>query len=85
MQKLNTVENLQKTANKIIECCEDGGFLVLSFVNKHYLAEVLINLFKLKFGLAFRRYKKVWGGYSPNKHLNSKLEKFCFILSFLHF
>mgnify|MGYP001193958223 FL=1 len=69
---LNTVENFKKASDNIIDCCEDGGFLVLSFVNKHYLAEVLINLFKLKFCDAFRRYKKVWGGYSPNKHLNSK-------------
>ena len=68
---LNTVENFEQASNKIIDCCEDGGFLVLSFVNKHYLAEVLLNLFKLKFVDAFRRYKKVWGGYSPNKHLNS--------------
>ena len=55
---LNTVENFKQATDNVIDCCEDGGFLVLSFVNKHYLAEVLINLFKLKFGLAFRRYKK---------------------------
>ena len=69
---LNTVGNFKQAAGEIIDCCEEGGFLVLSFVNKHYLAEVLFNLFKLKFSDAFRRYKKVWGGYSPNKYLNSK-------------
>ena len=69
---LNTVENFEQASVKIIECCESGGFLVLSFVNKHYLAEVLLNLFRLRIGDAFRRYKKVWGGYSPNKHLDSK-------------
>ena len=69
---LNTVENFKQATDNIIECCEDGGFLVLGFVNKHYLAEVLVNLIRLKFGTAFKRYKKVWGGYSPNKHLNSK-------------
>ena len=69
---LNTVENFKRTANKIIECCEDGGFLVLSFVNKHYIAEILLNLFRLRFIDAFRRYKSIWGGYSPDKHLDSK-------------
>tara|TARA_X000000950_G_C13804244_1_gene614898 strand:+ start:213 stop:1031 length:819 start_codon:yes stop_codon:yes gene_type:complete len=69
---LNTVENLKDTADKIIDCCEDGGHLVLSFVNKHYLAEILLNLFRLRFSDAFRRYKEIWGGYSPNKHLDSK-------------
>ena len=69
---LNTVENFKKAADKIIECCEDEGYLVLSFVNKHYLAEVLLNLFRLRFNDAFRRYKKVWGGYSPSKHLDSR-------------
>ena len=69
---LNTVENFKEAADKIIECCQDEGYLVLSFVNKHYLAEVLLNLFRLRFNDAFRRYKKVWGGYSPSKHLDSK-------------
>ena len=69
---LNTVENFKKTANKIIDVCEDGGFLVLSFINKHYIAEIILNLFRLRFSDAFRRYKGVWGGYSPNKHLDSK-------------
>ena len=30
----------------------------------------------IRFNDAFRRYKRVWGGYSPSKHLDSK----CFIM-----
>ena len=69
---LNTVEDLNNTAEILYKSLEANGHLVLSFVNKHYLFEVFYNLIQLKFKKAFQRYKKIWGGYSPTKFLPSK-------------
>jgi hypothetical protein len=46
--------------------------MVLTFVNKWYLVDVLINLVKLRPRRAFRRFREVWGGYSELYHLESR-------------
>ena len=69
---LNTVDNLEKAANDLINASEPGGMLVLSFVNKYYLTGILIELMKFRFNSAFSRLKPIWGGYSPSKHLPSR-------------
>jgi ubiquinone/menaquinone biosynthesis C-methylase UbiE len=69
---LNTVEDLKQAAAEIHRCTEPGGILVLSFVNKHYVGGMIIELFKLRFRAAFSRMKTMWGGYSPSKFLPSR-------------
>ena len=69
---LNTVDNLGKTAEILHRFTRPGGTLVLSFVNKYYVAGILIELMKLRFRAAFSRLRPVWGGYSPSVFLPSK-------------
>jgi len=68
---LNTVENLQVATENIQRLMKPGGHAVLTFVNKWYLREMLVQLIKLRFRSAFSRVRKVWGGYSVNRHLPS--------------
>jgi SAM-dependent methyltransferase len=68
---LNTVANLGKSATDIFTLLKPGGHAVLTFVNKWYLREMLVQALKLNFKVAFSRLKKEWGGYSPNRHLPS--------------
>ena len=69
---LNTVDNLGFAAEQIYELLKPGGHAVLTFVNKWYLREMLVQSLKLKPNIAFSRLRKVWGGYSPNRFLPSK-------------
>ena len=69
---LNTVPDLRKTAYDIFELLKPGGHAVLTFVNKWYLREMIVQAIKLNFKVAFSRLKKEWGGYSPNRHLPSR-------------
>lgn len=69
---LNTVEDLTKAAGEIYKATAPGGTLVLSFVNKHYVAGMLIELMKLRFRAAFSRLRPLWGGYSPSQTLPSR-------------
>ncbi len=68
---LNTVESLPKAAESIYGALQPGGVAVLTFVNKWYLRELIVNLLKLRWKTAFARIRKVWGGYSPQRHLAS--------------
>jgi len=68
---LNTVENLEEAAKNIRSVVSDKGTLVLTFVNKWYLMDILINLLILRFKKAFARINNSWSGYSPSKHLAS--------------
>jgi len=68
---LNTVENLPKAAQTLKELLSKDGILVLTFVNKWYLAGMFIELIRFRFSKAFGRIKPVWGGYSPSKFLPS--------------
>jgi len=68
---LNTVEDLPKAAKALKKLLHDDGIMVLTFVNKWYLAGMLIEILRLRFSKAFGRIKPVWGGYSPSKFLPS--------------
>jgi len=68
---LNTVEDLNYTANQIHKLLKPGGKAVLTFVNKWYLRELLVQMLKLNFVTAFSRLGKVWGGYSVTRFLPS--------------
>ncbi len=69
---LNTVASLQFAADQIFALLKPGGHAVLTFVNKWYLREMIVQAVKLNFGKAFARLKKVWGGYSLDRFLPSK-------------
>jgi len=69
---LNTVDSLPVAAEKIYDSMTPGGIAVLTFVNKWYLRELLVNLLKLRIRVAFSRIRKVWVGYSPTRFLASK-------------
>ena len=69
---LNTVADLHQVAGIIRSRMKRNGTMVLTFVNKWYLVDVLINLLKFRFKSAFRRFREVWGGYSDLKYLESR-------------
>lgn len=69
---LNTVEDINNVQNYLQEVLEQNGEMILTFVNKWYLAAIVLPAIKLKFSIATRRLQKVWGGYSPVKYLESK-------------
>ena len=69
---LNTVENFNNSARILYKNLNEDGHIIVSFVNKFYLADIFINLMKLNLNKAFLRQKKIWGGYSPTKFLESK-------------
>ncbi len=69
---LNTVEDLQRASDTLYRLAMPGGVLVLSFVNKYYVAGMFIELLKMRFKSAFSRLKPEWGGYSPERNLPSR-------------
>ncbi len=69
---LNTVEDLPLALKELEKLLVPGGRMLLTFVNKWYLAGMLIELLKLKPRRAFARLRKVWGGYSPTQFLASR-------------
>lgn len=69
---LNTVSNLGYAAEQINKLLKPGGHAVLTFVNKWYLREMIVQTIKLNFKVAFARLKKEWGGYSVDRHLPSR-------------
>jgi len=69
---LNTVSDLSQAADYLRGVLAPGGRMVLTFVNKYYLAGMCIELLKLRPRRAFARLKPVWGGYSPTHFLASK-------------
>lgn len=69
---LNTVEDLDKTAESICKVLKPNGHLLLSFVNKPYLMEIFYSLLRGNWGNAFKRFNKVWGGYSSVRYLPSE-------------
>lgn len=69
---LNTVNDLKETADVLVKRLNPEGKMVLTFVNKWFVAGMGIELLKLRFKSAFSRLRPVWGGYSPTKHLASK-------------
>jgi SAM-dependent methyltransferase len=68
---LNTVEDLDAAAAEIRKLLQPGGIAVVTFVNKWYLRELLVQVAKMNFKTAFARLGKMWGGYSVTRHLPS--------------
>ncbi len=68
---LNTVNDLANSADIIHKLLKDKGIAVLTFVNKWYMRELLVQMAKLNFKTAFARLGKIWGGYSVERHLPS--------------
>jgi len=68
---LNTTADINKAAVILSESLNQGGKLVLSFVNKWYLSGMVLEIMKLNWKRAFARLKPVWGGYSPVHFLTS--------------
>jgi ubiquinone/menaquinone biosynthesis C-methylase UbiE len=69
---LNTVTDLALAAGSIEQVLAPGGKLVITTINKWHLAGMLVPMFKGRFSIAFQRLRKIWGGYSPGRHLDSK-------------
>ncbi|MBS3770349.1 MAG: class I SAM-dependent methyltransferase [Bacteroidales bacterium] len=69
---LNTVADLDFAAKQIKNLLKPGGHAVLTFVNKWYLREMIVQALKMNFKTAFARLREDWGGYSPARHLPSK-------------
>ncbi|MCF8367026.1 MAG: class I SAM-dependent methyltransferase [Bacteroidales bacterium] len=69
---LNTVADLSHAASQIHNLLVHGGHAVLTFVNKWYLREMVVQAMKLNFKIAFARLRKEWGGYSVDRHLPSR-------------
>jgi ubiquinone/menaquinone biosynthesis C-methylase UbiE len=69
---LNTVANLHRVAGILSNRLKPGGTMVLTFVNRWYAAELVINLLRLRPRRAFKRLQANWGGYSEVHHLDSR-------------
>jgi ubiquinone/menaquinone biosynthesis C-methylase UbiE len=69
---LNTVEDLRKASLALQQALTPGGTMVLTFVNKYYIAGMALEMLKFRFRNAFARLRKTWGGYSPVKKLPSR-------------
>lgn len=69
---LNTVSDLSYAADQIHKLLAPGGHAVLTFVNKWYLREMVVQTLKMNFKTAFARLRKEWGGYSIDRHLPSR-------------
>jgi len=68
---LNTVENLNEVSQILKKLLNPNGVMVLTFVNKWYLAGMFIEFIRFRCARAFGRITPVWGGYSPTKFLPS--------------
>jgi hypothetical protein len=69
---LNTVGNLSENAVLLGRLLKPDGVMVLTFVNKWYLASMLIEGARFRFKRATARLRSVWTGYSPNNPLPSR-------------
>jgi ubiquinone/menaquinone biosynthesis C-methylase UbiE len=69
---LNTVQELEQKAQVFQKVLSKNGTMVITIINKYYLMLMLKNLVHGRFSDAFARLKRIWGGYSPYRHLESK-------------
>lgn len=69
---LNTVTDLHRVAGTLKSRLKRDGTMVLTFVNKWYLVDIMIHLLKFRPRRAFKRLREVWGGYSELYHLESR-------------
>ena len=69
---LNTVEDLATSAKILTEALAPGGRIVVTAINKWYLAGIMLPLMKGRFRIALQRLQPTWGGYSQTRYLASK-------------
>jgi ubiquinone/menaquinone biosynthesis C-methylase UbiE len=69
---LNTVPDLRQVAGILRSRMKRDGTMVLTFVNKWYLVDMLVDLFKFRFKRVFGRGREIWGGYSEVYRLESR-------------
>jgi ubiquinone/menaquinone biosynthesis C-methylase UbiE len=69
---LNTTPDLHRVAEILKTRMTPNGSMVLTFVNKWYAIDMLIDLVKFRFKRSIRRVQKIWGGYSDAKPLESR-------------
>ena len=69
---LNTIEDMDRTADRLYDATAPGGSLVLTFVNRWYVADIAIGLLRGRGRSAFQRLADHWGGYSPDRELASR-------------
>jgi SAM-dependent methyltransferase len=69
---LNTVESLDRVADRLYAALAPGGHLVLSFVNRWYVAEIALGLLRGRFRQAFSRLGGTWAGYGDDRRLASR-------------
>ena len=69
---LNTVEDLHRSADRLYDATAPGGYLVLTFVNRWYLADIAVGLVRGRWKRAFSRLGAVWDGYSPDRTIPSR-------------
>jgi SAM-dependent methyltransferase len=68
---LNTTRSLDRAADQLYDALAPGGHLVLTFVNRWYLAEMLICMIRGRWSSAFARHRSQWPGYTPERPLRS--------------
>jgi SAM-dependent methyltransferase len=69
---LNTVECLDRAAEGLYDALAPGGRLVVTVVNRFYLADVALDLLKGRIREAFSRLRGTWGGYAPGRQLTCR-------------
>ncbi|NOX38792.1 MAG: methyltransferase domain-containing protein [Calditrichaeota bacterium] len=68
---LNTVKDLRQVAHALRRVVSPNGTLVLTFVNRWYVFDLLFYLLRGNYRRAFSRITNRWAGYSPVKQLES--------------
>jgi SAM-dependent methyltransferase len=68
---LNTVPDLEATAAQLRAHLTERGVLVLTFVNRWFVFEILWNMIRLRFRHSVARLRPVWNGYAPLRPLAS--------------
>ncbi|MFW9854551.1 MAG: methyltransferase domain-containing protein [Candidatus Thorarchaeota archaeon] len=68
---LNTVRSLESIVEVFDEILSIDGILVLTFINKWYLFDLVYNVMLLRFQASSARIKNTWKGYSLDKNLKT--------------
>ncbi len=76
---MNTVADLRQNALIIHKLLNPGGTFVLTNVNRYYLLDALVKIFKFKFNDATARLFNRWPGYSPGRNLKSHVYSYKYI------
>lgn len=70
---LNTEPNLARAVAALAHAVKEGGVLVLTFVNRMYLADAVWHLLRGRPGRAAARFTNRWRGYSDQTSLHASL------------